>query len=60
MCTGFLVELRQVEDFAIADIGKISLALPLDFALKLDKMKGKKIAILRCDDDDYRVREVCG
>lgn len=57
MYSGFFYSLREGEESLIADIGKISLVLPLELAPKLGGLQGRRIAILRCDDE-YRIREV--
>lgn len=59
---GFFRELVSDGGGLLAEIGPLTVYLPLELEDELRPNVGKKIAILRTDDSarSYRIRQVCG
>jgi len=53
--SGSAYKVEVLEGNCVAQIGKISVCLPLGLAAQLEQQKGKRITILRTDSD-YRFR----
>lgn len=56
---GLAISVEDCEDHCLALIGKISVLLPLEMSRRLEDAKGKRVGILRTDND-YRLRVIEG
>jgi hypothetical protein len=53
---GELREIHEEGNYCLAIIGPVTLALPLDMFAQLKDLRGKRVGILRTEQD-YRIRD---
>lgn len=54
---GLLKEVQQLEGYALAQIGPVTVALPTEMGERLNSFVGQRIGVLRTDND-YRMRVI--
>jgi len=54
---GVLKEVQRLEGYALAQIGPVTVALPIEMGTRLREMQGRKIGVLRTEKD-FRFRVI--
>lgn len=54
---GLLKNVQLLEDYALAEIGPVTVALPIDIGERLNSLIGQRIGVLRTEND-YRMRVI--